>query len=129
MPSVSQNAVIDTVKKTTLLNKEGTILIGNELKKGDAYKELYIDSQVLIDSLFKASSLNDANTRYLKDSVITPLKILSIEKSSESKLHREKYQLQEQYYTAEIKRQKSKKWSWLGIGVGVGVILAVLIGG
>jgi len=127
MQSGSQNAVIDTVKKTTLLNKEGTIKIGNALKQGDTYKGLYIDSSALLDSLFKQSKLHKQNTRFLKDSVIQPLKLLSVEKQAEAKLHKEKYNLQEQYYKSELKRQKGKKWTWLGVGGGVGIILGILL--
>ncbi len=128
MQSVSQNVVIDTVKKTTQLNKEGTIKIGNALKQGEAYQYLYSDCNILLDSLFKQSNLHKENTRFLKDSVIQPLKMLSSENQAEAKLHKEKYNLQEQYYKAELKRQKSKKWTWLGVGAGVGVVLALLLG-
>lgn len=118
---------IDTVKKTILLNKEGTVKIGNALKKGEAYQYLYTDCNVLLDSLFKQSKLHKQNTQFLKDSVIQPLKILSLEKQSEAKLHKEKYNLQEKYYKAELKRQKSKKWSWFGVGGAFGIILGILI--
>ena len=129
MQIVSQIVVIDTVKKTTLLNKEGTIIIGNELRKGETYKYLYSDCSKLLDSLIKESKLHQENLRMLTDSIITPLRILSIENKAESKLHQEKYKLQYQYYKSELKRQKVKKWTWLGIGAGAGVILALLLGG
>lgn len=64
---------------------------------------------------------------FLKDSIITPLKILSIEKSAESKLNQEKYNLQKQYHKAELKQQKSKKWQWMGVGVGAGIVLSLLL--
>jgi len=90
---------------------------------------LYSDCSKLLDSLIKESKLHQENLRMLTDSIITPLRILSIENKAESKLHQEKYKLQYQYYKSELKRQKVKKWTWLGIGAGAGVILALLLGG
>ena len=118
---------IDSLKKTVLLNKTATINIGNQLKKGETYQYLYDDCNKLLDSLIKESKLHSINTRFLKDSVIQPLKMLTVEKQAEAKLHKEKYNLQEQYHKAELKQQKSKKWQWMGVGVGAGIILSLLL--
>ena len=118
---------IDSLKKTVLLNKTATINIGNQLKKGETYQYLYDDCNKLLDSLIKESKLHSINTRFLKDSVIQPLKMLTVEKQAEAKLHKEKYNLQEQYHKAELKQQKSKKWQWMGVGIGAGIILSLLL--
>lgn len=118
---------IDSLKKTVLLNKTATINIGNQLKKGETYQYLYDDCNKLLDSLIKESKLHSINTRFLKDSVIHPLKMLTVEKQAEAKLHKEKYSLQEQYHKAELKQQKSKKWTWAIVSAGVGIIIGSII--
>lgn len=129
MQSVSQKVVIDSIKKTTLLDKKATIAQGNISKQRDTLQVLYYDSMLLIDSLHQEINLYKIQSRTLHDSVIIPLKILSAEKTTELNHFSEKYKIRENYFKAEIKSQKSKKWTWLGVGGAAGIILTLLLSG
>ena len=39
------------------------------------------------------------------------------------------FSLKEDFYTEEIKQQKSKKWTWLGGGALLGLLMGIVFGG
>lgn len=129
MQGVSQTVLIDSTANKTTLDKKATIAIGNQLKQGAGYRELFMQQTVLVDSLFSEISLREKENKEYRETIVPVLKSINKEKENETKLLNQKIELKEQYYESEIKRQKAKKWTWLGGGVLLGIISGLFFGG
>ena len=108
--------LIDSIKKTTLLDKQGTIAMGNIAKQRDSLMVINRDQQKLIDSLRKESR----SYRLEADSLRSAFNNLRFA-LNESKFQLEKYNeilsLNDQLNDLEIKAIRRKR---LGMGFSVG---------
>lgn len=129
MQSASQIVLIDSTANKTTLDKKATIAIGNQLKQGAGYRNLFQEQVALVDSLFLEIALREKENNTYKEIIVPTLKASNLEKNNENTLLRQKIDLKEQYHNAEIKHQKNKKWTWLGGGALIGLIIGVVFGG
>ena len=121
--------LIDTLKHKTVLTKEGTKAVGNLLKKGQGYEQLFKEQTVLVDSLKAEISKRKVQDIRYRDTIVPILNRLNKEQGFEITLLKERNALQQESYEAQLKNQRAKKWTWAGGGALIGVLLMLFFGG
>ena len=119
-PSVSQIVQIDSIREVTTLDKKATIAIGNQLKEGTNYRELFKEQSVLVDSLFKENALRKEQIYELRDIAIPTLKDIVRELELQNTSLAEKMDLKDQLNEMKLKRKRGNFWKGLGIGALMG---------
>ena len=119
MPCGSQIVSIDTVQKTTTLDKKATIAIGNQLKEGSGYKELFKEQGELVDSLYKEIGLRKEEVRIYELEIVPALEQLNVEKDNEKRHLIFKQGVLNQSYQDNIKKLKGRFWKGLGWGAAI----------
>lgn len=117
--------MVDSISETVTLDKKGTIAIGNQLKEGTGYKELFKQQSELVDSLFKENSLRKTENQEYKNVIVPSLKESNASYERENGFLKEKMELQKQSDKARIKSLKGNFWKGIGIGALIGVLVAL----
>lgn len=128
MPSVSQNTLIDTIKKTTLLDEKATIANGNLLKQGAELDTLYRQSKVLIDSLRSEINISNLQIVEYKTVKVPALENLVIEKTTQGEIDNENNGLIIGALKADLKTQRGKKWKFGVVGTLLGILIGIFAG-
>ena len=124
MPAVPQSIIIDTIKKTVLLDEKATISNGNLLRQGAELDTLYRESKVLIDSLQKTIDVSKLQILEYKTVKVPALENVVIETKKQQTIDNKSNGLIIDGLKVDLKHEKKKKWKY-GIG---GTLLGILIG-
>ena len=124
MPAVPQSIIIDTIKKTVLLDEKATISNGNLLRQGAELDTLYRESKVLIDSLQKTIDVSKLQILEYKTVKVPALENVVIEIKKQQTIDNKSNGLIIDGLKVDLKHEKKKKWKY-GIG---GTLLGILIG-
>lgn len=119
MLSVSQKVVIDSIKKTTLLDKKATIAQGNISKQRDSLMVIVSEQDKLIDSLRKESAQFKLESDNLREANRI-LEQVNREKQFQIDTQIDKFDLKSKLYDEKIKSIRRKRFS-IGPSVGYGL--------
>ena len=119
--------LIDTTNKKTVLNKEGTVAVGNLIEEGESYKDIFTQQKRLIDSLNNTIGLYKNDIFDYKYKLVPELKNQVKIKDLTLKETKEKHLILEENYKATIKRKNGNFWKGLGIGSAI-TLLVMLFG-
>ena len=123
--ALSQKVSIDSTG--VVLDRKATIAIGNLLREGNDYKELFKYQSVLVDSLFIESNLlqKKASTQ---SAIISNLDAAMYEKDKISEFKDIEHEASIDALEYQLKKQKWRKWTFLLFGMflgGVGVLFGI----
>ena len=120
--------MIDSIRKTTLLDEKATIAQGNIVRQRDTLFAWYEEADRLIDSLWAQIGTHKRENATIRES-FDALQQAYKEEQKQNIFLQDLSAIKEEKYEAELKNQRGKKWTWLGGGTLIGVLLMLLLGG
>lgn len=124
-PGVSQEVLVNTTKKETVLNDKGTKAVGNLLREGEGYQFLAEIRGVLIDSLRKEAQTRKKEAFNFEQEA-KKWKAAFSESKVENRNEKDKFDIKEAFYKSEI---KTKTIGGITVGLLAGLLVMLLFGG